>query len=100
MVIQANQEESDNIEAQFARVMQGPITANDSRNLKALNPPQEGRGGYADAARQFDIGHPAVVLKFPEDLPVDGVKVGLNGHLVVPGGRGENLSRFGGETSG
>jgi hypothetical protein len=60
------------------------VAADIARLLQRAHPAQAGRGRYADAAGQLDIGHAAVVLQFGEDLAVDWIELGVGHHVRPP----------------
>ena len=80
LAVQADEAEGDHVEAECRGIEERTVAVDDAGRLQPLDAPQAGRGRDADPARQFDIGHPAVVLEFLEDLPVDGIEFGFHGH--------------------
>ena len=84
LVVEADQAEGDDVQAERRAVEHGAIAADDAAFLQPLDAAQAWRRRNADPARQFDIGDAAVVLQFAQDLPVDGIEIGLDGHAWLP----------------
>lgn len=80
LAVEADEAEGDDVHAERWRVEQRAVALDDALVLEALDAAQAGRGGDADPARQLDIGHASVILQLAQDLPVDGVEIGLDGH--------------------
>src|SRR5262249_2411076 len=73
--------EHRHLEAEQLLVEQAAIALDVAGLLKRAHPAQAGRRRNADAARQLDIGHAAVVLELLEDLPVNGIEADRQGSL-------------------
>ena len=85
LVVQADEAEGDDVEAEHRGVDHGAVAANDAGLLEPLYPPEARRCRYADAARKLDIGDAALLLQLAQDLPVDGIEISLDRHGDVRG---------------
>ena len=74
LALEADQDPHDDAVAERGGIEVGMVAADHPRLLQRLDPPEAGRRGETDALGQFDVGHPAIVLKQREDLPVDPVQ--------------------------
>ena len=80
LVVEPDQAEGDDVEAQRRGIQERAIAADDAGLLEPPDTSQARRRRNADALRQLDIGDAAFLLQLAQDLPVDGIEVGLERH--------------------
>ena len=59
------------------------VTTDNLVFFEGTNPPQAGRGRYADALGQFNVGHSAISLKIPQNPAVDIIEFYFASHGPV-----------------
>ena len=74
LAVQADDGEEGDLPAQLLRVGVGLVAADDARLFQPAHPAQARRGGDAGAARQFNVGDPAIRLQLEQNAAVDGVQ--------------------------
>jgi hypothetical protein len=66
--------EGDHLAAEFLLVEPSAVAADVAGVLEGADPAQARRRRNADALRQLHIRHAAILLKFAQDMAIDGIE--------------------------